>query len=60
MRSWDKEMIASLPNSTCSDEDIKVIESRTIKDDHPGYPNDALHVYPRNNHVDDQNKLKLH
>ena len=37
-----------------------MLESRTIKDNHPGYPNDALHVYPCNNHVDDQNKLKLH
>ena len=60
-------MIASLPNfcveyalaTTCT-EDIEVLESRTIKDNYPDYPNDAFHVYPRNRHVDDQNKLKLH
>ena len=47
-------MIASLPQllcrvrtATCTDEDIKVLESRIITDDHPGYPHDALHVYAR-------------
>ena len=45
--------------ATCTDEDIKVLESRIITDDHPGYPHDALHVYARNAHVDDQNKLNL-
>ena len=43
--------------TTCTEEDIKALESRTIKDNHPGYPNDALHVYL--NHVDDH-KIKLH
>ena len=38
---------------------MKVLESRVITDDHPNYPHDALHAYPRNHHVDEQNKLKL-
>ena len=37
----------------------KVLESRTITDDCPNYPHDVLHAYPRNHHVDEQNKLKL-
>ena len=37
-----------------------MLESRTIKDSVPDYPNDSLHVYPRNHHVDDHNELKLH
>ena len=45
--------------ATCTNEDIKVLESRIITDNHPGYPHDALHVYARNAHVHDQNKLKL-
>ena len=40
-------------------EDIEVLESRVITDDHPSYRHDAFHVYARNAHVDDQNKLKL-
>ena len=45
--------------ATCTDEDIKVLESRIITDDHPGYPHVVLHVCACNAHVDDQNKLKL-
>ena len=45
--------------ATCTEEDIKVLESRIITDDHPNYPHDALHAYPSNCHVDDKNKLKL-
>ena len=36
-----------------------MLESRTIKDDHPDYPHDAVHVYPHNPHMDNQNKSKL-
>ena len=50
------QLLCRVRTATCTEEDIKVLESRTIKDDHPDYP---LHVYPRNLHVDDQNKLKL-
>ena len=45
--------------ATCTEDDIKVLESRVITVDHPGYPHSALHVYPRNCHVDEQNKVKL-
>ena len=30
-----------------------------ITDDHPDYPHDVLHAYPRNQNVDEKNKLKL-
>ena len=43
----------------CTEEDIKVLESRTINDNHPNYPHDVLYAYPRNQHVDKKNKLKL-
>ena len=60
MRQRDDSQFAQLlcrvRTATCTDEDIKVLESRVITDDHPGYPHDALHVYARNAHVDDQNK----
>ena len=47
-------------SSTCTKEDIKVLESRNITDDHPDYPHDALHTFPRNQHVNKRNQLKLH
>ena len=53
------QLLCRIHTATCTEEDIKVLESRTIKDDHPDYPHDALHVYPWNSHVDDQNNLKL-
>ena len=53
------QLLCRVHTATCTDEDIKVLESRVITDDHPGYPHDALHVYARNAHVDDQTKLKL-
>ena len=51
----DSHFAQLLRTATCTEEDIKVLESRTITNDHPNYPHDALHVYPCN-HVD---KLKL-
>ena len=63
MRQRDDSQFAQLlcrvRTATCTDEDIKVLESRTITDDHPDYSRDVLHAYPRNCHVDKQNKLKL-
>ena len=53
------ELLCRVRTATCTEEDIKVLESRTITDDHPDYPHDVLHAYPRNQHVDEQNKLKL-
>ena len=45
--------------ATCTEEDMEVLKSRTITDNQPNYPHNALHVYPRNLHVDEQNKIKL-
>ena len=53
------QLLCRVRTATYTAEDIKVLESRTITDDHPNYPHDALHAYPRNHHVDEQNKLKL-
>ena len=53
------QLLCRVRTATCTQEDIKVLESRVITDDHPNYPHDALHAYPRNHHVDKQNKLKL-
>ena len=52
------QLLCRVRTATCTEEDIKVLESRTITDDHPNYPHDALHAYPCN-HVDERNKLKL-
>jgi hypothetical protein len=41
---------------TCTEDDIKVLESKVVTDDHPDYTHDALHVYACNAHVDE---LKL-
>ena len=47
MRQRDDSQFAQLlcrvRTASCTDEDIKVLESRIITDDHPGYPLDALH-----------------
>ena len=51
--------LCRLRTATCTEDDIKVLESRIIKDNHLNYPDDTLHVYPRNPHADDQNNLKL-
>ena len=53
------QLLCRVRTATCTEDDIKVLESRVITDDHPGYPQSALHVYPRNCHVDEQNKVKL-
>ena len=48
------QILCQICTATCTEE--KWI---TVKDDHPDYRHNALHVYPWNPHVDDQNKLKL-
>ena len=53
------QLLCRVRTATCTEEDIKVLESRVITDDHPDYPHDVLHAYPRNQHVDEKNKLKL-
>ena len=53
------QLLCRVRTATCTEEDIKILESRTISNDDQSYPHDALHAYPRNHHVDEQNKLKL-
>ena len=40
------QLLCRVRTATCTDEDIEVLESRTITDDHPNYPHDALHAMP--------------
>ena len=40
------QLLCRVPTATCTDEDIKILESRTITDDHPNFPDDALHAMP--------------
>ena len=53
------QLLCRVCTASCTQEDIKVLESRVITDDHPDYPHDVLHTYPRNQNVDEKNKLKL-
>ena len=53
------QLLCRVRTAICTEEDIKVLQSRNITDNHPNYPHDALHAYARNHHVDKQNKLKL-
>ena len=52
MRQRDDSQFAQLlcrvRTATCTEDDIKVLESRTITDDHPDYPYHVLHAYPCN------------
>ena len=57
MLNFDVEY--ALPPAPYTEEDIKVLESRTITNDHPDYPHDVLHTYPCNIHVEEQDKLKV-
>ena len=41
------QLLCRVRTATCTEDDIKVLESRVITDDHPGYPQSALHIYPR-------------
>ena len=52
-------LLCRVRTATYAEQDIKVLESRNITDDHPDYPHDALHTYPRNQRVDKRNQLKL-
>jgi hypothetical protein len=52
-------LLCRVHTASCTEEDINVLESRTITNDHQNYLHDALHAYPRNSHLDEQNKLKL-
>jgi hypothetical protein len=53
------QLLCRACTATGTEKDIKMLESRKIKNDHPNNPHDALHAYPRNSHVDEQNKMKL-
>ena len=53
------QLLCRVRTATCTKADIKLLESRAITDDHPNYPHDVLHAYPRNQQLDKQNKKKL-
>ena len=40
------QLLCRVRTATCTEEDIKVLESGVITDDHPSYPHDVLHAYP--------------
>ena len=42
------QLFCRVRTATCTKEDIKVLESRIISDNHPNYPHEALHAYPHN------------
>ena len=53
------ELLCRMRKATTSEEDIEVLQSRTVADDDPNYPRDSLHVYHFNKDVDEQTMLKL-
>ena len=53
------QLLCRVRTATCTEDDIKVLQSRVIEDDHPNYPNNSLHVYRLNVDVDKQNISKL-
>ncbi|XP_028408815.1 LOW QUALITY PROTEIN: ATP-dependent DNA helicase PIF1-like [Dendronephthya gigantea] len=53
------ELLNRVRTATQTDNDIKVIQSRSISPDDPNYPSSALHIWAENSPVDDHNKAKL-
>jgi len=53
------KLLCRVRRAMCTEEDIKVLSSRSITDDDPDYPSQALHVYSRNADVDVQNTKML-
>lgn len=53
------QLLCRLRCGTFTQKDIQSLQNRTITDDHPEYPNEALHVYAYNKHVDKHNMFKL-
>jgi ATP-dependent exoDNAse (exonuclease V) alpha subunit len=63
MRQKHDQLFIQLLNrvriGTQTEDDIRVMESRSITPDDPNYPSDALHIWAENTPVDDHNKKKL-
>ena len=53
------ELLCRVRTNSCTDEDIKILESRIITPVSHDYPSHALHVYRLNKDVDDRNKFML-
>ncbi len=53
------ELLCRVRKAKCTEQDIKVLSSRSITDDDPDYPSQSLHVYSRNADVDVQNTKML-
>ena len=63
MRQKDDQLFIQLLNpvrtATQTEDDIRIIQSRSITPDDPNYPSDALHIWAENIPVDDHNKKKI-
>ena len=53
------ELLNRIRTATHTDDDIKIIQSRSISPSDPNYPSDALHIWAENNPVDNHNKTKI-
>ena len=53
------QLLCQVRTATCTEQDIEVLNSRSIEDDHLNYLHDSLHVYRLNADVDKQNVSKL-
>ncbi|KXJ13769.1 ATP-dependent DNA helicase PIF1 [Exaiptasia diaphana] len=63
MRSKDDkpfiEMLNRFRTASHTEQDIKHIQSRSIKPDNANFPSDAIHIYAENKPVDEYNNNKL-
>ena len=53
------ELLNRVRTATQTEEDIRIIQSRSITPSHPNYPSNALHIWAENAPVDKHNKNKL-
>jgi hypothetical protein len=53
------ELLNRVRTATQTEDDIKMIQSRSISPDDPNYPSNALHIWAENSPVDDHNNAKL-
>ena len=53
------ELLNRVRTSTQTEDDINIIQSRSISPSDPNYPSDALHIWAENAPVDKHNKTKL-
>ena len=53
------ELLNRIRTATHTDDDIKIIQLRSISPSDPNYPSDVLHIWAENNPVDNHNKTKI-